>query len=69
MLRRIIPDIRQGDGIAWVRFLADRHNDLDVANNCDATQKTNYIDGYSDGGLSFGEKVGEEVSLDATFPV
>ena len=39
---------------------------IDVANNCDATQKTNYIDGFSDGLV--GAKVGEEVSSDVTFP-
>ena len=33
---------------------------IDVANNCDATQKTNYIDGFSDGLV--GAKVGDEVS-------
>lgn len=31
---------------------------IDVANNCDATQKTNYIDGFSDGLV--GAKVGEK---------
>ena len=39
---------------------------IDVANNCDATQKTNYIDGFSDGLV--GAKVGDEVSSDVTFP-
>ena len=39
---------------------------IDVANNCDAAQKTNYIDGFSDGLV--GAKVGDEVSSDVTFP-
>ena len=39
---------------------------IDVANNCDAAKKTNYIDGFSDGLV--GAKVGDEVSSDVTFP-
>lgn len=39
---------------------------IDVSNNCEATQKTGYIDGFSDGLI--GAKVGEETSSDVKFP-
>lgn len=39
---------------------------IDVSNNCEATQQTGYIDGFSDGLI--GAKVGEETSSDVKFP-
>lgn len=39
---------------------------IDVSNNCEATQQTGYIDGFSDGLI--GAKVGEETSSDVRFP-
>ena len=39
---------------------------IDVSNNCEATQQTGYIDGFSDGLI--GANVGEETSSDVKFP-
>ena len=39
---------------------------IDVSNNCEATQQTGYIDGFSD--VLIGAKVGEETSSDVKFP-
>ena len=39
---------------------------IDVSNNCEATQQTGYIDGFSDGLI--GAKVGEKTSSDVKFP-
>lgn len=39
---------------------------IDVSNNCEATQQSGYIDGFSDGLI--GAKVGEETSSDVKFP-
>lgn len=39
---------------------------IDVSNNCEATQGSGYIDGFSDGLI--GAKVGEETSSDVRFP-